>query len=230
MDSQLIADTLSQEGYTDFDQRLVGAVLRELYGRRRWRFLENNIVGSPIQATVANQGIVPFGSVLNGAMVSTDIKLDAVRVRYGTDQRGDDDIEEVTDVVIKNLRWTDSSPGYPRKWARVQKGSDTVFVNSTIMVWPIPDVTYDLSVDYYAVPDIHNLLIGDQIVWPEEYLNVITTLMKVRLAGQQKDWPAYDRWTVAAKDAYDGMVADHNMTARQTIHEVERWSGWDALV
>lgn len=210
-----VKSIVQAEGYdvdtTGQQTLMVRSVLRALYGMRRWPFLEAETTA--FSATVANQGSVDI-STLGRA-----IKLDAVRIAFGTDYRGDGDIEWLRDVELKNLRHTDREPGYPQKWTRA---------GSALLLWPIPNATYPLSITYYSLTTLPSAD-GDSILWPEEHIDIIIYGVIMRLCRRQRDWNGFDRAKQSFTEALRDMTVAAGDHQRQTDGAVRRWSGWDNL-
>jgi hypothetical protein len=212
-----VKSLVQAEGYdTDTSPQqtlMVRQVLRSLYGLRRWKFLESESLA--FSATVANAGVVDISSL------GREIKLDSVRMAFGTAYSGDPEINPVSPNTIRDERWRDRSAGAPEHWARV---ADQLFF------WPIPDATYSLSVIYHALTTLPSAD-GDTIAWPEAHLDVVVYGVIMRLARRQHDWPGFDRAKASFSDALLDLARSEGdePTQRGEGDEIERWPGWDAL-
>lgn len=219
MNSNLIFSELTAEGYDDSNGEqltMLVSALSKHYGMRRWKFLENEVTS--FTATVANQGKVTITSL--DTKTPIDVKVSKVRWAFGTDYRGDADIDAVSADIIKDLRHTDREPGFPYKWARV---------NDEVWVWPIPNATYPMVITYYSVPAMP-ASVGDVMVWPQVHMDVLVQWIIMRLARRQRDGTTYDR----AKQEYELALAnmqraDDADNDDESKDYVQPWRGWRRL-
>lgn len=206
---------IQAEGYdndTSAQQTLmVRGVLRALYGERRWPWVAQQ--STAYSATVANQGIIDISALGRG------IHLEAVRWSLGTAYYGDGDLQYVSNVAIRDYRHVDRTAGTPRKWGRIA---------DSILVYPIPDNTYPLVIDYDALTTLPTAD-GDSIQWPETHIDVIIYGAIMRLCRRQRDWNGFDRAKASYEDALRRLFRDIAVVEEQTDLRVERWAGWDYL-
>jgi hypothetical protein len=207
---------IQAEGYdTDTSTQqtqMIRAVLRSLYGMRKWPFLVT--VTNAFSATVANQGVVDISSL------GRAIKVDSVRVLQGTEYVGEDQgFTWMRDVDLQNLRFTARDAGFPARWTK--RGD-------SIVVWPIPDNTYGLEIEYTALSTLP-AADGDTIQWPEQHMDVLIYGVLMRLTRRQRDWAGFDRAKLSFMDALHDMERAGEDGPRQTDLMVEHWRGWDAV-
>lgn len=184
---------------------LLREVLRRFYGMRRWKFLLQE--STLFDATIANTGIVDLSTLGRG------IQIESVRIGQGTDFN---DMDPVDRDRMEYLRHQDPTAGPPSLWSRY---------NDSVVVYPVPDGTYDLTVVYQALSMLPSAD-GDSIVWPETHLDVIVYAIILRLAWRQRDWSGLDRARAEFGLAFNEMAADEGMDQRQAATHVKKWVGW----
>lgn len=180
--------------------------LRFLYGLRRYKFLTQT--NTSFSATVANDGIVPIGSIGRGLMV------DSVRIWTGSDFR--DMVHVQSTVELARERFVDRTLGFPRRWARY---------GDSIAVYPRPNATYSLEITEQALTTLPSDD-GDTIVWPETHIDVLIYAVIIQLCRRQRDRQGELNAKQDLADALVQLYRDEENEDMQTDLEVGHWDGW----
>lgn len=202
---------IQSEGYDTDTQAvqtiMVRDVLRRLYGMRRWDFLAQETTA--FNATVANTGIVDISTLGRGLM------LDSVRITWAVNDPGDMDPVDLNEALRD--RHLDPVTGQPVEWAKQ---------GDKIVVWPIPDTTYNLKIVWYGLTTLPTAD-GDSILWPEVHLAVVKYGVIMQLTRRQRDWAGYDRAKIDFTEALMEQFRDESVDQRQVADHVKSWTGWN---
>lgn len=187
------------------------AVLRRIYGERRWRFLFKT------NSTVA---IVTGDSTASLAAITDrqSGKLEAIRLVPAS---GDTlDLEQLPLEELRKLDALDKSNGFPLYYARQD--------NTTIQFWPRADKPYTVAVDYISLPTLP-AIDADVITFPDEHQDVIVDGIAVLLASRQRDWNARTAWQQDYQDNYAKFARAQGMGSSDSPARMARWDGWDQV-
>ncbi len=191
----------AQNGWINAEYRILG-------GMRRWKWLEARTTVGIVQG---------FSAVTPSA---TDIRnIDRV---YIADLQGNDFLltwKPTQWVVEKQHRFnqvTDQAP--PRYW--------TQFAGQ-ILVYPIPDASYTLQIDY--VKNVTALVADiDVPLVPEAYDDILVWGAVARGAVRQNNWLTRDFASQQRQQVVNEMLAEYAKDQTQNADEVEQTGIWSS--
>lgn len=208
---ELKAIILAEGGYdTDLTAEttlFVRDTLRRLYGMRRWSFLSQE--STALSATVANAGIVDYSSFGRALM------LDSVRMSDSVSNPWDLEPSKLEEVL--DYRHLDPAVGPPMNWAKQ---------GDRIIVYPIPDKTYNLKILWYGYTTLPSAD-GDSILWPEAHIAVVKYGAMMQLARRQRDMAGYERIKLDFQETLMEHFRDEGVEQRQVSESVNGWRGWN---
>lgn len=210
-----VKTSLQARGYgtdtTSAQTEFTKAVLRRIYSERPWRFLNRTNSGITVAVGASTVSLSTITDLQGG-------KIKGVRL---VPSSGDTlEMEEIPWEELRKYDAADSSNDTPLYYARQD--------NTTLQLWPRPNWTYTVVVDYVLLPALP-ALDTDTITFPDEHMDVIVDGLAVLMASRQRDWPARDRWKQDFDDSYAKFARAQGMGSAQSPAQMGRWIGWDQV-
>lgn len=169
--SEILAN-LQALGYdTDTEAQqiiFINDTYREVNGKQRWPWHEkfdNSL------STSYNQNIYSLASL-------TDLRsIDAVRLEQTAFQNYLN-LDYTEPQEMRRHEHMDRLPAPPSKWS---------IIDENLHLWPYPDGTYTIDIDYIITPP-ELLLPTDTSVWPDDYDDILVWGAVRSIAYRERDW------------------------------------------
>lgn len=195
---------IQQKGYgTDTSPEIQTAMLNSIYrriiGARRWWFYE--------VADDHSTSVTTGDERVDLSVAERLFLVDAVRLEYNTTYV---ELMNVDPQEFREYYHADRTPGTPQLWTQV---------NDEVLLWPVPDKDYTVSLDYIKRPPT---LVNDddQVIIPEPYVDVLVWGAIRELCFRERD----DSGRAYADAEYQQVLADmkqqDGLMQRQSASEV----------
>lgn len=179
---------------------MLNQVQRRILNARRWTFALSAVT----KTATAGQETVTFDTL------ATTQRIDAVRLLGTAGVSEPFQLEYVDASTIRQMLHDERATGTPKYWSR--RGQ-------AILLFPIPDAAYQLTIDTVANPTNAGTE-ADPVIIPDSHIDILIYGVIMQLTYRERDWEGHNYARQLYAELFTEMIGQYGMAQRQQATHV----------
>ncbi len=185
---------------------MLSQLQKRIVNARRWTFLLETVT----KTTTAGAETVALDATLGATQ-----RVDAV---WAKDSGSNPiQLEYVEPEVLKQYTHDNTSTGRPRYWSRF---------GQNLILYPIPDATYTLTVDVVKNP-AKLATKSENVIIPDSHTDILVWGVIEQISFRERDWDGHNFARQMYAELFTEMLAQYGMPQRQQATHVTDSGQWD---